>query len=276
MALDPERYVIGDDGLWVEKVGSWAREKLDIVADYVQITSAARRRFAHNNPAFIDVFSGPGRSLVRSDGAFIDGSPVAAFKQGLNSLQPFSTIHISDLEPSLLTAATERLEKLNAPVVATPGPAAQAIEQIVSSLNPHGLHFALLDPHNLGSLSFSIIKRLAKLKSVDILVHVSVLDLQRNTDLYSSELQEQFDEFAPGWRQHVSREQNLVAFRAALISYWSDLLEGVSMPRARHEQLIRGEANQRLYWLMLLSKHPLAHELWEKITSVARQPRMLF
>jgi uncharacterized membrane protein YcaP (DUF421 family) len=35
---------------------------------------------------------------------------------------------------------------------------------------------------------------------VDILVHVSVSDLQRNADLYSSELQEQFDEFAPGDR----------------------------------------------------------------------------
>jgi len=32
MALDPERYVIGDDGLLVEKVGPWAREKLDLIA----------------------------------------------------------------------------------------------------------------------------------------------------------------------------------------------------------------------------------------------------
>jgi hypothetical protein len=31
MALDPERYVIGDDGLRVEKVGPWAKDKLEIV-----------------------------------------------------------------------------------------------------------------------------------------------------------------------------------------------------------------------------------------------------
>jgi len=54
----------------------------------------------------------------------------------------------------------------------------------VSSLNTYGLHFALLDPHNLGALSFSIIEQLAKLKYVDILVHVSVSDLQRNVDLF--------------------------------------------------------------------------------------------
>jgi hypothetical protein len=42
------------------------------------------------------------------------------------------------------------------------------------------------------------------LKYIDILVHVSVSDLQRNVDLYSSEVQRQFDEFAPEWRKHVS------------------------------------------------------------------------
>jgi hypothetical protein len=62
----------------------------------------------------------------------------------------------------------------------------------------------LLDPHNLGALSFSIIEQLAKLKYIDILVHVSVSDLQRNVDLYSSEVQRQFNEFAPEWRKHVS------------------------------------------------------------------------
>ncbi len=34
----------------------------------------------------------------------------------------------------------------------------EAIANIVSSLNQYGLHFALLDPHNLGALSFSIIE----------------------------------------------------------------------------------------------------------------------
>ena len=97
MALDPERYVIGDDGLLVEKVGPWAKDKLEIVADYIQISGPTRRKYCENRPAFIDVFCGPGRSLVRGDGDYIDGSPVAAFKQGKHSVEPFATIEISDL-----------------------------------------------------------------------------------------------------------------------------------------------------------------------------------
>jgi hypothetical protein len=92
MALDPERYVVGDDGLLVEKVGPWAKDKLEIVGDYIQISGATRRKYRENRPAFIDVFCGPGRSLVRSTGEYIDGSPVTAFKQGKHSAERFATI----------------------------------------------------------------------------------------------------------------------------------------------------------------------------------------
>jgi three-Cys-motif partner protein len=174
MALDPERYVIGDDGLLVEKVGPWAVEKLDIVASYIQISGPTRRKYRDNRPAFIDVFCGPGRSLIRTNGTLIEGSPVAAFKQGEQSAERFASIEISDVEPELLAAATTRLQRQNAPVRSIRGPAVEATRNIVSSLNQYGLHFALLDPHNLGALSFSVIEELAKLKHVDILVHVSV------------------------------------------------------------------------------------------------------
>ena len=142
MALDPERYVIGDDGLLVEKVGPWAKDKLEIVGDNSQISGATRRKYHGNRPAFIDVFCGPGRSLVRSTGEFIDGSAITGFKQGKESAERFATIETSDLDPELLAAATTRLQNLEAPVRATPGPAVEAIANIISSLNRYGLHFA--------------------------------------------------------------------------------------------------------------------------------------
>jgi three-Cys-motif partner protein len=89
MALDPERYVIGDDDLVVEKVGPWAKDKLDIVRGYVQISGAKRRKYRENQPAFIDVFCGPGRSLIRTTGEYIDGSPIVALKQSEHSVERF-------------------------------------------------------------------------------------------------------------------------------------------------------------------------------------------
>jgi hypothetical protein len=98
--------------------------------------------------------------------------------------------------------------------------------------------------------------------------------MQRNADLYSSEVQGQFDEFAPEWRKHVSLDANLQSVRASMLEYWSDLVERLGLPRAKHTELIRGTGQQRLYWLMLLSKHRRAHEFWDKITLPAREPTM--
>jgi hypothetical protein len=48
------------------------------VSYYVQISGSTRRKYHENQPAFIDVICGPGRSLVRETGEYIDGSPVTA------------------------------------------------------------------------------------------------------------------------------------------------------------------------------------------------------
>jgi three-Cys-motif partner protein len=163
---DPERYTQGDDGLIVEKVGRWAVNKLKIVTDYVYASGGARKSFARAGSAYIDVFCGPGRSLIRGTNEFIDGSPIAAFSKALRSPGRFTSINISDADDELLAAAEKRLSALNAPVRRFAGPASTAMPKIVQSLDPFGLHLAFLDPHNLGTLSFDLFEHLAKLKNV--------------------------------------------------------------------------------------------------------------
>lgn len=124
---DPERYTFGDDGLIVEKVGPWAAEKLKLVTDYVFISGGPRKKYLDTGAAYIDLFCGPGRSLIRDTTKFIDGSPVAAFKRALQSPGRFTSINISDGDEELLAATTERLTALNAPVRPFVGPASEAM-----------------------------------------------------------------------------------------------------------------------------------------------------
>jgi three-Cys-motif partner protein len=124
-------------------------------------------------------------------------------------------MHISDASSDLLSAAERRLVDLGAPVVATAGPASPAMAKIARQLNSSGLHFAFLDPHNLGTLSFDLFESLAKLKRIDVIVHVSLSDLQRNADRYTSAAHDQFDRFAPGWRDHIRTDMNQSSLRAA-------------------------------------------------------------
>jgi three-Cys-motif partner protein len=276
MVQRDEHYSLDERDLLVENVGPWANDKLKIVTDYIQASGAARRSYLNTGAAYIDVFCGPGRSKIRTTGKFIDGSPVAAFKKAKSSLAPFTSINISDADPELLNAAEKRLKILGAPVRTTPGPATAAMPQIVRELDPSGLHFAFLDPHSLGTLSFDLFEQLAKLKRIDIIVHVSLSDLQRNVDRYTSAAHDQFDKFAPGWREHVGTDKNQEALRRAIIQYWSDMVMKLGLPRAEHCELIRGTRGQRLYWLILLARHELAHKLWSKISSSAKAPRFDF
>jgi len=273
---DPDQYMQGDDGLIVEKVGSWAVEKLKIVTDYVYASGGARKKYLGTGAAYIDPFCASGRSLIRDTTKFVDGSPVAAFKRALESPARFTSINISDRDEELLEATTKRLTKLGAPVRPVAGPASAAVPQIVRSLNPNGLHLAFLDPYNLSTLSFDLFKELAKLRSIDIIAHVSVSDLRRNADRYAEEDYDQFDKFAPGWRNKVSKDMAKQPLRAAIMQYWSDEVTAQGLPQARHKELIRGDQGQHLYWLILLSRHPLAHRLWTRISSAAKSPTFDF
>jgi three-Cys-motif partner protein len=276
MAQTGDHYSRDDKGLFVENVGAWAVDKLRIVTDYVQASSAARRLYLRSGAGYIDVFSGPGRSRIRTTGEYIDGSPVAAFVKAKGSLAPFTTMHISDADPDLLSSAEKRLLELGAPVVPIAGPASSAVPKIVQQLNSSGLHFAFLDPHNLGALSFDLFVGLANLKRIDIIVHVSLSDLRRNADRYTSAAYRQFDKFAPGWRDHIRLDMNQTALRAAVLQFWSDKVMALGLPRAEHCELITGPKNQQLYWLIFLSKHEFAHALWSKISSSAKAPRFDF
>jgi three-Cys-motif partner protein len=273
MAPKDEQYQLGDDGLVVEKVGAWAKRKHKLLTDYIQVSRYARAKYnQRSGAAYIDVFCGPGRLLIRDTTDYIDGSPVAAFKQGRASLALFSSIEISDLNAERLSAAHMRLKNLGAPVEVTPGPALDAMERIVQRVHQRGLHFVFLDPHNLGALSFDLFKILKKLENVDILVHVSIADLQRNVDLFTTK---QFDTFAPGWSDAIDhKNMSKTALRSAVLNYWYDQVARLGLTKAKHSEEIRGPGNQRLYWLSLFSRDKLAHKLWTAVSSAAKQSEM--
>lgn len=273
---DPEQYTSGDDGLIVENVGSWAVEKLKLVTDYVYASGGARKKYSGTGAAYVDPFCGPGRSLIRGTNTFIDGSPVAAFKRALQSPGRFTSINISDGDQERLAVATKRLTALGAPVRPVAGPASEALPKIIESLDKRGLHLAFLDPYNLSALSFDLFNELARLKHIDVIAHVSVSDLQRNAARYADEDYDQFDKFAPDWRSHVSTDMTKAAFRAAILKYWSDKVTALGLPQAKHWELIRGDRGQRLYWLILLARHELAHGLWAKVSSAAKSPKFDF
>ena len=270
--------MLDDDGLTLDEVGAWAKEKHERLRKYVDISRAARRKFVEGTggATYIDLYCGTGRAVIRETSETIDGSPLVAFKCASEGGVPFSEIHIADVDEVKCDAAAKRITNAGGTPTTYVGKAEDTAAQIVARLNPYGLHFVFLDPYKLDDLPFSVVEAFGRLKRVDMLIHVSALDLQRNLDAYSMSEDGPLDHFAPGWRVAVSRKQTQSATRAAYIAYWASKVEALGLPPARRAELVSGTTkNQRLYWLVFVSRSDFAKSLWDKIRIVSGQGELL-
>jgi three-Cys-motif partner protein len=274
-------YEVDDDGLPRSIVGTWAREKHERLRKYIDITRATRRKFTTQSQsrscvggsAYIDLFAGPGRARIRESAQVIDGSPVVAAKAALASTVPFSHMYVADADPQLCDAAVKRVQAAGGVVTGFTASAEAAAKLIVANLNPDGLHFAFLDPYNLEGLTFATIKQLSGLHHVDILLHLSVSDLQRNLGRYSAALHSPLDEVAPGWRSAIDLRQSENSLRVAYVSYWQFKMQELGFTH-RGVELVTGSKNQRLYWLVFLSRSEFANDLWDKIRHISGQGQL--
>jgi three-Cys-motif partner protein len=266
-----------NNGLVLDEVGPWVKEKHERLRKYVDITRATRRKWVQGSggATYLDLFCGSGRAIIRDTDEVIDGSPLVAFKAARDGGVPFSEIHLADAAEDRCRAAEQRIIAEGGAAKIEIGNAEDTVGQIISKLNPYGLHFAFLDPYNLEALPFSIIEALAKFKYIDMLIHISVHDLQRNFERYSATQGSALDRFAPGWRKSVSLEQSKSATRAAYVAYWAAEMEKLGFAPARYELISGPIKNQRLYWLVMVSHHTLAQKFWDQIRNVSGQGELL-
>ena len=71
-----------EDGLPLDHVGIWTKEKHERLRKYVNISRGVRKKWVEGTggATYIDLFCGAGRAAVRETGERIDGSPLVAFR----------------------------------------------------------------------------------------------------------------------------------------------------------------------------------------------------
>lgn len=261
------------DGLSASEVGAWTEEKHERLRKYVDSSHSARRRY--KSRCYVDLYCGPGRSWIRDTGTFIDGSPLVAFDSASTHGDQFTKILIADAKPEYLAAANKRLQARGANVQSFAGEAHTVIDQVVAALDPYGLHFAFLDPYSLGALPFPVIEKLASVKRMDLLIHVSAMDLKRDLHNYiRPDGPKDLDEFAPGWREHVNTKRRQDSIRQDIFDYWRSLIMRLGTSPNDCIEVVENSKNSDLYWLVFVARHPLAHKLWEAIANVSPQSRL--
>lgn len=270
---DSERYEIDTvDGLRRGIVGDWAPEKHLRLQRYVDISRAARRKF-NGSSSYIDLYCGPGRARVKNTQDVADGSALIAASEAAKRV-PFGNIIVGDIDPVNVDACRSRLNRAGfTNVQAHVGAAEDVAVEVASKLRP-GLNLAFLDPYNIEALPFSVIDTLGKVPHMDMIIHVSVMDLQRN--VRSMMANGKLDRFAPGWQEHVNRAETNPNLVLGVFAHWRNLITslGQGYEVSSNVESVRGARNQPLYWLVLAAQHPLADQFWTEVSQVEPQMRM--
>lgn len=248
-------------------VRPWALEKHRLLTHYVEASWAARRKWPVRT--LIDLYCGPGKIRVKGESEVHDGGVVRAYKASLKPLGgAFTDVVIGDADHEYVESCADELKSLGANVHCLVGTAEETSKMLARSSSRFGISLAYLDPFNISSLPFSVIQNLSRIKSVDFLIHYSLMDVNRNFELdFTRGDESKFDAFAPGWRDHIDLNAlPLHRARGEFLSYWLRLLEGLGFTNSKEMPLMRNEKrNAPLYRLILLSRHPLAENLWNDI-----------
>lgn len=255
---------LGPDGIVVQCVGPWAKEKHDYLRRYIDATRAARNKYLvpdgdrpAGGAAYIDIFAGPGRARVRTTGEIIDGSPLIAAQ---HKDAPFTSLIFADLAEENVNALEARLGVASKHAALFQGDCNLMIDKIVKQVPPYGLNIALIDPYGLRPLSFETIAALANVKRMDLLIHFPTMDIKRNF----TEAEPYITRFlgTDRWKERVEKAQDVVALIDVLreqlgqFGYTQDKLR--SLPVENRQRAV-------LYHLVYATKDKLGGKIWQSI-----------
>ncbi|MCH2092393.1 MAG: three-Cys-motif partner protein TcmP [Pseudoxanthomonas sp.] len=264
-----ERYQLDSDGTRIESVGAWSQEKHDRLRKYVDITRRTRAKFVKAGSTYIDLYCGPGKVQIKGEAVIKDGGAVLAVRESAKDV-PFTEVHVGDLDRKNVDDCLKGVAQVGAvtKVFGYQGKAEETAVQITSKLHRYGLHLAFLDPYNLNALPFSIIRTLATLERMDMIIHVSEMDLNRNIRLYKET--GVLEAFAPGVVERIDWRQKDEIVRQGVFAHWRSLLESLDYKVGGAER-VTGDKNQPFYWLVSVSRNDLGKKFWDEIRQVEPQ-----
>jgi len=257
---------IASDGIPARETGSWVHEKKYYLERYLTISTRGVGRKWNGKLAYLDLFSGPGRSIIRGSGEEVDGSPLIALKCAFAS-------YVFVDSPDVLDALRQRLKghpRLS-DVAFIPGDCNSVIDKVKAALPADHLTFAFVDPTGL-HIRFSTIQNLISKRRVDLLMTIqSGMGILMNLHQYSRSDGETLTSFlgSDAWRDDINVGGTPSAIGHRILNRYLNQLRKLGYETVDgHGVPVRTDQNLLLYFIVLASRHPRAHDFWIKTIKI--------
>ena len=268
--------VSSKDGLPLRESGSWIDEKHKKLVYFANIfaksmkPSAAKKGWQHR--VYVELFSGPGRCLVRNTGGEEDGSPLKVIDQ------EFTRFIFIDINTAAARALEQRLEgHPNADKVEIwNGDCAEAVKKL--SIPSHSLTLAFIDPTGISQVPFHLIQTLRQKTRCDLLINVQhAMGIKMNMHQYTPDSDSDcaLTRFLgdDSWKKLIGKPPK--TFFLEYLELYRARLAETGFVHSGNQVLINMNHRTPLYLLLFASGHPMGQRFWDAAVS-GSDPQMGF
>ncbi len=258
---------IASDGLPARETGPWVHDKKYYLERYLTISTKGVGPKWKGKLAYVDLFSGPGRSIIRGSGEEVDGSPLVALKCSFAS---YVFVDSADVLATLKQRLKNHQKFDN--ITFIPGDCNEVIDGVRAALPADHLTLAFVDPTGL-HIHFSTINRLVNSRRVDLLMTIQFgMGIRMNLHQYSRSEGETLTAFLgnDSWRSDVKAGATPSAIAHLILDRYLNQLRTLGYQTVDDREIpVHNDQNLLLYFMVLASRHPRAHDFWRKTTQIA-------
>jgi len=264
--------ILDDDSLVTPEVGLWAEYKYRLVWNYAKMFATAMKA-KWDARAYIDLYSGPGRSRLENTKTIVPASPLLA----MNIFNKFDKYIFCENDTEKMQALKARVKRdypdSNVSFIETD--VNKKIEEVISNIPKHHkgfkvLTFCFVDPFKIKNLNFQTIRKLAE-KYIDFLILIpSGMDANRNISYYIDESNTAVEGFTGAsqwrdeWRLEGAKWENFGFFFADLFGRQMRTLTYFYEGLTDMVHIRSTEKNLPLYHLAFFSRNELGRKFWKE------------
>ena len=262
----PEPPVLASDGLPARVTGQWVHAKKYYLSRYLDIMTHGVGRKWGAKLAYIDLFAGPGCSVIRGTREEVEGSPVLSLRYD------FARYVFVD-KPEVLSSLKKRLNGHSkfSQIVFVEGDCNEVIADVVLASPTDHLGLAFIDPTGL-QMRFRTVRRLVQGRKIDLLMTLQFgMGIKRNLNQYVRTEGAMLTAFLGNadWREDANAGGSASQVVKRITNRYMRQLREMEYHTFRDKEIeIRNDQNVFLYFMAFASRHPLGGKFWREAIKI--------